>query len=333
MQTQPDDFTNINPMILTSPINKNRMVKMQDLVGWFLKKGFPQGAFWATMISLVSIGNDVLMRFLGENLHMSEIIFFRFLFSMVTIIPLMLNKGMVIFQTQRPMLHMWRAVIGVGAIGACCYSVNIMPLSDNTTIMFSQPLFFLPLAVFFLREHVDRARWLATFVGFVGLLIILQPGTETLRWEAFIPMAAALQFAILDIMAKKMVTTENTYSMLFYFAFGTTVLALPVAAYFWVTPTLYELMLLVFLGIGANLIQFCLIRAFSATDASALMPFRYVEFIFAALFGFLIFHELPAVITLTGAIFIIAGTAYISYTETRKEKKLQQQNTPEGNAA
>jgi S-adenosylmethionine uptake transporter len=286
-----------------------------------MQKGYAQGVFWAIMICLVSVSNDVLMRLLGDNLHTAEIIFFRFLFSMVTVVPLMVSRGTELFITKRPVLHVLRAILGVGAIGACCFAVNIMPLSENTSIMFSQPLFFLPLAVILLKETVDLPRWIATMVGFLGLVLILQPGADTFRLVGLVSVAAALQFALLDILAKKMVATENTYSMLFYFAFGTTIGALIPALYFWKTPTLLELSLLILLGIGANLIQVCLIRAFSATDASALMPFRYVEFIFSALFGFLFFQEIPAQSILFGAALIIAASFYISYYESKKEAK------------
>ena len=291
-------------------------------LSWFMQKGYLQGAFWAMMICLVSVFNDVLMRFLGERLHTAEIIFFRFLFSMVTIFPLMMSRGLTLFKTNHPSLHVFRAFLGVGAFAACCYAVNVMPLSENTTIMFSQPLFFLPLAVLFLKEKVDGPRWIATLFGFAGLVIIIQPGSETFNLVTLIPMAAAFQFALLDILAKKMVVTENTYSMLFYFAFGTTIGALIPAIIFWQTPTLMEFVWLILLGIGANLIQVCLIRAFSATDASALMPFRYVELIFSALFGFLLFGEVPMTLILEGAAVIIAATFYLSYYESKKKQKL-----------
>lgn len=299
---------------------KNLLNKNQ-FFSWFMQKGYLQGAFWATMICLVSVFNDVLMRFLGERLHASEIIFFRFLFSMVTIVPLMMSRGLTLFKTNYPHLHIFRAILGVGAFVACCYAVNVMPLSENTTIMFSQPLFFLPLAVLLLKEKVDAPRWIATLFGFGGLILIIQPGSETFNLVALVPMAAAFQFALLDILAKKMVVTENTYSMLFYFAFGTTIGALIPAIIFWQTPTLAEIGLLILLGIGANLIQVCVIRAFSATDASALMPFRYVELIFSALFGFLLFSEVPMPLILEGAAVIIAATFYLSYYEAKKKRK------------
>ena len=244
---------------------------------WFMRKGYPQGAFWAVMITLVSVTNDILMRFLGAGLDVIQISFFRFFFGMLAVIPLMLSHGTTLFKTSRPWMHFWRAILGVGAIGGACWSVNLMPLSDNTIIMSSQPFFFLPMA--------------------------------------------AILFAMSDVVAKKMVTTENTHTMLFYFAIGTTLITLVPAILVWQTPSLYQLAMLALLGIGGNLIQVCMIRAFSATEASALSPFRYVEFVFAALFGFVFFMEIPTMVTLAGASFIIAGTAYISYYETRKDRK------------
>jgi S-adenosylmethionine uptake transporter len=288
---------------------------------WFMRKGYPQGAFWAVMITLVSVTNDILMRLLGAGLDIIQISFFRFFFGMLAVIPLMLSHGTTLFKTSRPWMHFWRAILGVGAIGGACWSVNLMPLSDNTIIMSSQPFFFLPMAVIFLREKVDLSRWIAILIGFIGLIIMFQPGAEALRIVALVPIAAAILFAMSDVVAKKMVTTENTQTMLFYFAVGTTLITLIPAIYVWQIPSWYQLGMLALLGIGGNLIQVCMIRAFSATDASALSPFRYVEFIFAALFGFVFFLEIPTLVTLSGAAFIIAGTAYISYYEAQKERK------------
>ncbi len=287
---------------------------------WFVSKGYSQGVFWAVMISVVSVTNDVLMRFLGERLHPVEISFFRFFFSMVSILPLMVSSGSTLFKTQRPMMHVLRAVLGALALGLCCYSVNIMPLSENTTIMFCEPLFFLPLAYILLKEKVDAPRWIATIVGFIGLMIILRPGTDAFRVVAFVPMTAAILFALSNVMVKKM-TGEHASTMLFYFGVGTTLFALIPLPFFSEMPTLSELGLLVLLGIGGNMIQVCLFRAFSATEASALAPFRYVEFIISALFGYLLFSQIPTVWIFGGAALITLSTFYITIMETRKEKR------------
>ena len=296
-------------------------LKSIPALGWFVSKGYAQGVFWAIMICVVSVTNDVFMRYLGHRLHSLEIVFFRFFFGMISVLPFIFYKGIHHLRTQRPGLHVLRAFLGVAAILACCYSVNLMPLSENTTIMFAEPLFFLPMALLFLKEKVDAPRWLATLIGFAGIWVIVQPGTDAFRMVALIPVTAAICFALLDVMTKVMVVTENKLSMLFYFSFGTTIVAVFPLFFVWQTPTLAELGLLVLLGIGANMIQVCLFLAFSATDASALMPFRYVEFIFSGLIGFLLFSEIPTMWTLIGVTLIIASTMYISYSENRKEKK------------
>ncbi|RZI46570.1 DMT family transporter [Candidatus Finniella inopinata] len=288
---------------------------------WFVSRGYAQGVFWAIMICVVSVTNDLLMNHLGGRLHVVEISFFRFLFSMLSVLPLMLSRGTQLFKTEQPMMHVWRAVIGACALGLCCYSVNIMPLAENTTIMFVEPLFFLILAFFILGERVNLQRWMATGVGFLGLSVILQPGTEAFQIVAFVPMTAAILFAILNIMAKTMIRDEHSYTLLFYFGLGTTLFALIPACFFWQTPTLFELFLLALLGIGGNMIQVCLFRAFSATEASGLAPFRYVEFIVAAVFGYLILGQIPTLIIMLGAALIIASTFYITVVETRREKR------------
>lgn len=273
------------------------------------------------MIALVSVSNDLLMRYLG-HLPKLEIVSFRFTFSLLSLLPFFMLRGHTYFHTKIPGLHVIRAVLGVCAIGACCYSVNLMPLSENTVIMFTEPLFFLPFAVLLLSEKVDKARWIATLIGFLGILVIVQPGTAAFRPVAMISVSAAILFALLDIVAKKMVTKEeNTITMLFYFSLGTTIVGLIPLPFIWETPSLAQLGLLFLLGIGANLIQVCLFCAFSATEASALMPFRYIEFVFSAFFGFLLYAEIPTVMALVGTALIIAGTFYISCVETRREAR------------
>jgi S-adenosylmethionine uptake transporter len=291
---------------------------------WFVSRGYAQGVFWAIMICVVSVTNDLLMNHLGNRLHVMEISFFRFFFSMVSVVPLMLSTGTKLFKTKQPMMHVWRAVVGACALSLTCYSVNIMPLAENTTIMFAEPLFFLILAFFILKEKVDVSRWFATAVGFLGLLVIFQPGTETFQLVAFVPLTAAILFAFLNIMAKTMIKDEHSYTLLFYFGLGTTLFALVPVFFFWQMPTLSELFLLALLGIGGNLIQVCLFRAFASTEASALAPFRYVEFIVASVFGYLILGQIPTLAILLGAILIIAGTFYITVVETRREKKKKQ---------
>ena len=292
---------------------------------WVLQKGYPQGVFWAILTALVSVSNDVTTKFIGTRLDGLEVSFFRFFFSMITVLPFMMRQGMAGFKTTSPKLHWWRAILGVGAIALYIYALITLPLAEVIVFSFTQPIFFMPLAILFLGEKVTLNRWIAAILGFSGILVMINPGNSEFNFFVLIPMAAAFLFASLDLLAKKMVSNETTTTLLFYFALGTTLAAglallvlVPAGTVAWKMPTLPELSLLFLLGAGANLIQVCLFKAFSATDASSLVPFRYTELVFAVLFGYVLFSEVPMLRTFIGAGIIIASTLYMSYAEMRK---------------
>jgi S-adenosylmethionine uptake transporter len=191
-----------------------------------------------------------------------------------------------------------------------------------TTLSFTVPLFVLPLAAMFLRERVTWQRWAATIVGFIGILVIANPSSSSGLFSGLPVMtliAATLAFAALDIINKKIVIQETMLAMLFYSALGTSIISLPIAAMVWVMPDLIELLLLALLGIGANLILFCILKAFAATEVSALAPFRYVELVFSAIFGLMFFGELPTIQVLMGASIIVPSTLYLVYYESRQK--------------
>jgi S-adenosylmethionine uptake transporter len=240
----------------------------------------------------------------------------------------MLRQGAASFKTVSPLNHWLRAIFGVGAIALYIYAIIKLPLAKVIVFSFTQPIFFMPLAILFLKEQVTPNRWIAAVVGFMGILVMINPGDDPFNFLVLIPMGAAFLFASLDLLAKKMVSNESTLTLLFYFALGTTVaggLALAFCvtqgSVIWQTPTFYELALMFCLGAGANLIQVCLFKAFSATEASSLVPFRYTELVFAVLFGYWFFQELPTAQTWLGAAIIIASTLYMSYAEMRKNRR------------
>ena len=287
-------------------------MKYKIIENWFFHKGFRQGEFWAVLIVFFSALCDVLMRYLGEHIHCIEIVFFRFFFSFLMLLPFVSYQGIQILRTTQLGLHLSRAMLGAAAFYIDCYSVQIMALHEYTIFISTEPLFFLPLAVFILKEKMNRMQLQATIIGFIGMLFVQYTGSEIIKIAALIPILGAVAFAFLDLFTKEMVDEESTFSFLFYFSFGTVVLTLIPTLYYWHTPTLVEWGLLILLGVGANLIQFCLIKSFAATEASPLMPLRYLYFIFALIFGYAFFSEAPTVNTLIGAFFILLGAFFVS---------------------
>ena len=246
---------------------------------WFSEKGLKQGIFWAIMIYLVGALNDVLARFLGTRLHAVEIAFFRFFFSVAIVLIPMLRSRQNLFKSD---MHFWHLLRGI--LGAIAF-------------------------IIFLKEKISKTAICATFLGFSGLIMMFRPRAENINVLAFIPTCAALLFAVMNIMIKKMVDhKENTLTMLFYFGLYTTLISAVVVPIYWTTPTLKEFCLIFLLGIGANLIQLFIFLAYRATTASAISPVRYIELPFAVLFGFVFFNQIPDLITLLGATLIISGT-------------------------
>ncbi|MBR1480047.1 MAG: DMT family transporter [Alphaproteobacteria bacterium] len=291
---------------------------VQMFFSWFSQKGLKQGIVWAVMIYLVGTLNDVLVRFLGDRLHAVEIAFFRFLFSALIALVPMLHSKVNLFRSNLHVWHIMRGILGAVALGFCCYSVNVMPLAENTTILFSEALFMLPLAAIFLKEHVGLKAIIATLFGFLGLLVMFRPQADNINFVAIIPTVAALLFAVMNIMIKKMIDAkENTLTMLFYFGLYTTVISGIIVPVVWTTPNLRELFLILLLGLGANLIQLFIFLAYRATTASNISPVRYIELPFAILFGFVFFGQVPESTALVGALLIIAGTFISACTERK----------------
>ena len=257
--------------------------------------------------------NDTLMRFGGEQLAASQVTFMRFFITLITITPFVLiKKGCL--KTSQPGLHVWRALIGTVAIVCGYFAVQHLPLSSVTTLFFVQPLFFLPLAHLFLREHIGISRISATLLGFVGVVVTgYTPETGWLLTPyMFYPLAGALLFAVVDLLTKRMVDKETPEALLFYFALGSTIITAFGALGNWQWPTAFEWFVLISLGISANLIQLCLYYAFKATEASLLSPFKYTELLFSSLLGFVFFGEVPALHVMMGAALIILSTYYVS---------------------
>ncbi|MGI4851217.1 MAG: DMT family transporter [Janthinobacterium lividum] len=314
---------------------------VQDIYGqkklWLNQTGYLQGVFWIVLVSLISSSNDVLMRLTGSRLPAMEITFFRSFFAFLTLLPLVLIQGRAALITTRPKLHCLRGILGFGAIAFWCAGVNIVPLAVVSTLAFTVPIFVLPMAIVFLGEKVSWQRTTATLFGFCGIAIIVNgmgntpsDGSQTqsvissiltLEKGTLFLISATILFALSDILNKKMVVKESNLTMLFYFAVGTALCGFVPAYMVWEIPTFLELCYLFLLGTGGNLILYCLLKAFAATDVSALAPYRYVELFFACFYGLVLFGEVPSSATLIGAAVIIPSTFAIAYYETRQQRQ------------
>tara|TARA_A100000171_G_scaffold51728_1_gene66995 strand:- start:128 stop:1087 length:960 start_codon:yes stop_codon:yes gene_type:complete len=300
------------------------------ITGWLTQKGYGQGVFWILLVTLTSNMNDILMRLAGTSLPPEEVTFFRYFFAVLSLLPVMIYQGRKSFHTKRPTLHIIRSLLLFGAMSCWVKGLTMAPLATGGILAQTTQLFVLPMAFLFLKEPVGWQRVLATLAGFSGVLIVAigESGSEqfiqsftTMKNATLFFLLAAIMFALSDVLNKRFVEKESVLSMLFYIALGTMVISLYPAMLVWKTPSLKELAYLSVLGMGGNLILFFLLRAFEATDVSALAPFRYAEIFSACIFGYLIFSETPSIWTLIGAAIIIPSTCAISAYEKQKQNE------------
>lgn len=277
-----------------------------------------QAIGWFILSLLASSSNDALTKYLAYTLDPWQISFFRFGFASLTLLPFMLYQGKKAFATHRWSLHVGRGVLLFIAISLWGQGIKSAPMTTATLMSFSVPLFVLLLAPICLQEPIAFPMWVATLGGFVGIFFVLQPRVNTFNQASLFFLVAAILFALLDVLNKKYVTQESTWSMLFYSNVVAWALITYPTVQVWRTPTLLEITGLLALGIGGNLILYFLLCAFSLTSASSLVPFRYLELFISMILSYAFFNELPTSYSYLGAAIIIPCTFFIGYHQTRR---------------
>lgn len=287
------------------------------------------GISWFLLSLLVSNLNDVTAKYLGGNLHPTQVAFLRFLFGTLSLLPFMLYYRATSFKTSRPLVHVARGTLLFFGISIWIFGLNFIHITAATILTFTIPLFILILAPIFLGEKVSPRLWFATIIGFLGVLVVFNPLKADFNTLSLVMLLSSLMFASLDIINKKFVIQESMLSMLFYSAVVTTILGFYPAYLFWQQVTTHQLVLLFALGAGSNLILYFLLKAFSIINASDVAPYRYLELVLSAFFGFIIFAEIPTFETMIGACIIIPTTLYVAYQkmESKVEKEVSVQNT------
>jgi drug/metabolite transporter (DMT)-like permease len=287
-----------------------------------------RGALWMLLAALIWSVNEATIKGLGRSLDPLQISFFRCFFGGLTVLPfIFVSAGTRAFRTQRFGGHFIRAAAGYVAMALAFYSIIHMPLADATALGFTRPLFMVVLAVLFLGEAVRWRRWTATAVGFLGVIVMARPGLETIDLALAAAIGSAFFVALVSVMIKKLAETEHPATIIFYFGIISSTLALGPALFVWRTPTLLEFFVLAGIGAFGSLGQYLTILAFRVGEATAVDPFDYARLLYATIFGFLFFAELPDGYTLLGATIIIGSTWYIAQREARLRREAQSATT------
>lgn len=282
------------------------------------KKRYIIAVCWLVLSLGSSVLNDVLTKCIINSLHILQIGFFRFLFSSIALLPLIIYYGPRCIHTRNIFIHIIRGVILFCGIITWIYGLSVVQLTTATVINFSMPLFTLILGAIILKEHVTWQRYVATIVGFGGIVVTLSPELADFNIYSLVFFISAFLFALLDIINKAFVRSETMMSMMFYSAIVTAVLSLPSALHTWQDITLMEIGILITIGINANLLLFFLLKAFALAEATALAPYRYIELLISICVQYMVFADMPLTTTIYGACILIPCTLFITYSEEKR---------------
>ncbi len=247
--------------------------------------------------------------------------FFRAAFGGFIFLPIIFKSGFAFLQTERLGLHLLRAGLNCAAMFMFFTGLAVTELAKVTALSFTSPLFMAVMSVLILGERMRLRRWTATLLGFVGMMVIVRPGLIELDTGSLLVIGSASIWAVTMIVIKLLLRTETSLAITGYASIFLSLFALGPAIYVWQHPSLDSWIWLLFIGVVGASAQLLLAEALREADAGAIMPFDFAKLIWATLFGFYLFGELPDAWTWVGAAIIFASGSYIAYRENKVARK------------
>ena len=280
-----------------------------------------RGILWALISAALFATVAAMAKVAVTQYHVLQILFFRQAIVFLSSLPSITRNLPQSLKTQRPALHLLRLTGAFVALSASIWAVAVLPLTTAITLAFAQVFFVALLAMRFLGESVGAHRLGAVAVGFIGVVVVMQPSVDGLiNVYALIPVAGAIGAAFAVISVRTLSQTESTATLLLYQALFVGALAGIPLFWFWTTPDLPGLLLLLAMGILATMGQWVAVKALRLGEASVIGNIQYTQLIYAAILGYAMFGETPDSHTLLGAAIIIASALYIVHRETLKKR-------------
>ena len=265
-------------------------------------------------------GMSVFIRKSSEQLHIMEVIFLRNLLACFLIIPIMLPSGVHILKMHEPRLFFFRAVVGSVGMVAGFIAFILIPLAQATAISFTTPIFVTIGAAFLLGEIIKFRRIAAIFVGFLGMLVIIQPGAGVMSIGVALAFVSAGAHSVNALLVKKMTIKESPNAIVAWMVILIVPITIVPALFVWEWPSGLTWIYLWSLALFGTLAHMCFTRAFASAEITSLQPIEFIKLPMTALIAWIIFAEVPGAWTWIGGIIIFYSTAYITHREAKLNK-------------
>ncbi len=283
------------------------------------REHIPLAIFYMVASGVVFTCSSAASKWLVAIYPVGEVLFSRTLVALVLVAAFILpSAGFAIFRTQRIGAHALRASSQALSQSMLLIAFMLMPLAGATAIMFSSPIFATLASAYFLHERVGAVRWVALFVGFLGVLVIAAPGADSFQIGALFALGNAVLFGTVVAGVRGMTATESTGTLIMYqltLLTAAYALTLPFA---FVVPTWGDALIMLISGLGNGGAQYWWTRAIHLAPTSAVVPFQYLQLVWAMLLGFAVWGDIPTIGLLIGSAVVIASGLFLFWRETRR---------------
>lgn len=296
----------------------------------------------ALLGALFFTANDSTIKWLSSGYPLHEIVLFRATIALTfTLVFVHLEGGLANLRVRRPILHISRGLLVMCANIGFFLGLATIPIAVNTALFFVAPLFITALAVPFLGEKPGLGRWLAVLIGFCGVIVMVRPGSGLMQATALLPLFAALAYALMQMMTRKLGVSDKASTLAFFvhatYIGVSALIGLSVGhgeftdpsnptLHFllrpWIWPAPEDLMILLLSGFLVAVAGYLTAQAYRLTQAALVAPFEYVSMPFAVFWGYLLWRELPDMMSFVGMGMIAAGGLAVLYQETFRGRSL-----------
>ena len=267
---------------------------------------------------------DILIKITDEY-AVGQVMFFRAVFGLIPIFFLIpKNQLRDFYKTKHFGLHFYRSFFGAIAMAAIFIGLRNLQLAEVTSLAFSGPIWVVIFSMIFLSEKIRTKRWVAVGLGFIGVLIISKPGFNNLNYYYIFPIIFCIGFAGVSILIRKLTLAgETVWLIAFYFSVASGLGGLatfPLGD--WIMPTKYDLVLLILVGLLGGIANLTLTQSYKLAEVTLTTPLKYLSLVFAIIFGFYFFNEVPSINTLLGAGLIVISSGIIFFRENQLKKPI-----------